>query len=333
MFAVLAAALAVLALAPLAAVGAGRAWGVADLLGLGSLLACVGLCAWPVRPRVAPTPPAVTLARHRLLGFAALALALLHTVGLLVVEPQLIEHLLPTAPLFMLAGLAALLVLIALCVTGLWVVRRHFPSSGAFQLLHIALGVLLLGGLAVHAVGAGRYLPGATGRGVLVLAAVLALLVVLRARRHGRRAAGTAGACSRLLADTVSARHGALLAWMLLAGVAGLCLLLLPVAKPVSATVLLARHEQLPLDFPHEQHRAVNCVACHHNFTDHTGSATCVACHRSARADLKVPAEPRFHVFCEGCHEERTSAAGKRGPVRSCQRCHRTTRLDGTAHD
>ncbi len=332
-FAVLGLALAVLALAPVAAVDAGRLWGLADSLGLWALLGCVGLTAWPVRPRVAPTPPALPLARHRLLGFVALLLAGLHTAGLLWIEPELVEHLLPTAPLFMIAGLVALLVLAVLCVTGLWAVRRHFPSSGGFQIAHIGLGVLLLAGLGVHAVGAARYLRGPIQRGAWVLAAVLALLLVLRARRHGRRAPGAAGPFSRLVSDTVSARHGTLLTVLVLTGAVALALLLVPGARTVGANVVVPRHRQLPLDFPHEQHRAVGCVVCHHNFTDHTGAATCVACHRSARTDLKMAAEPRFHGFCEGCHEQRTTPAGRRGPVRSCRHCHRTARLDGERHD
>jgi Ferric reductase like transmembrane component/Class III cytochrome C family len=326
---VLTLALAAVGAAALGAVGAGRAWGLADGLGLLSLFLAVAVTAWPVRPRVAPTPRATTLSLHRLLGFLALGLALLHTAGLVVAEPLLLEHLKPTAPVFMLAGLLALVLLGVLCVTGLWSVRRHFPGSGAFQLIHIALAALLLVLLGVHAIGAARYLRAAPERGAFVLAVVVSLLVVLRARRHGRRPAQGAGPLSRLVADSVSARHGVLLALVILGAAGALCVLLLPAARATSTGVLATRHATLPLDFPHERHRAVNCVACHHNFTDHTGAATCVACHRSARADLKLPAEPRFHGFCEGCHEQMTDAAGHRGPVRACGRCHRATPVGG----
>lgn len=327
----LALALAAVGAAALGATGAGLAWGIADGVGLFSLLLVVALTAWPVRPRVAPTPRATTLSVHRLLGFIALGLALLHTAGLLVAEPWLVEHLKPTAPVFMLAGLIALALLGVLCVTALWTVRRRFPGSGAFQLVHIVLAAVLLVLLGVHAIGAARYLRAAPERGAFVLAAVIALLVVLRARRHGRQSPGGAGPWSRLVADSVSARHGVLLALVILAASATLCVLFLPAARATSALVLATRHETLPLDFPHERHRAVNCVACHHNFTDHTGAATCVACHRSARADLKLPAEPRFHGFCEGCHEQMTDAGGRRGPVRACGRCHRSTPVGGEA--
>ena len=35
----------------------------------------------------------------------------------------------------------------------------------------------------------------------------------------------------------------------------------------------------LPLTFAHLDHREVNCITCHHNFTDDTGQGLCIDCH------------------------------------------------------
>ena len=308
--------------AALSAPGAGRWWGFFDALGLASLLVCLALVAWPLRPRAAPSVAALPLARHRLFGLLALALGSAHALGLLAVEPLLSEHLLPTAPPVMQAGTVALGALGFLCVAGLWPVRRHFQSAGAFQLGHITASVLLLVLLAVHALGATRYLSTPVSRGALILSLTVAALVVLRPRRHGRSGVPGRSALARLAADCVSARHGRALVALVLTGVLALLACQLPAVSSGFATPVLRRTATVPLSFPHESHRAVSCVTCHHNFTDHTGSGTCIACHRATNTGIKLAAEPRFHAFCEGCHAERAAALHKRGPLRACQGCH-----------
>ena len=312
-----------LAAAPGFVLHAGRALEAGNLAGLGAALGCVLLAAWPVRPRTAPTAPPLALRRHRDLGLAALALATAHVAILLWREPLLIEHLLPTAPLYMAAGLVGLLALVYLVVAGLWPVRRRFAAPARFQVWHIGAALLLLVTVAAHALGAARYAGSTTAAGVLVLVTVLAVLVVLRARRHGRHPprAGQ-GALARLAADSVCPRYAIRLVALvvLAAGLSVLCLL--PGSTQALHRTPVARSTGIALAFPHDKHREVNCVLCHHNYVDHTGPSTCVVCHRSARRDLKMAIEPRFHAFCEGCHEQRTAADGKRGPIRSCTACH-----------
>ncbi len=78
----------------------------------------------------------------------------------------------------------------------------------------------------------------------------------------------------------------------------------------------------LPLSFPHQEHAAINCIDCHHNFVDRSGADTCLGCHRSADSGLEHGAEARLHEFCLGCH--RTRARGDpHGPVAGCAGCHR----------
>jgi hypothetical protein len=86
------------------------------------------------------------------------------------------------------------------------------------------------------------------------------------------------------------------------------------------------RTQPLLVDFPHELHGAVNCIACHHNFVDHSGMDNCIPCHRSERTDLVLGAEARFHTFCMECHREKTLPVNdpeKHGPVSRCNQCHR----------
>lgn len=87
-------------------------------------------------------------------------------------------------------------------------------------------------------------------------------------------------------------------------------------------SVPLQADSRLALIFPHHLHSDTNCVTCHHNVVDGTGSDTCIACHREPRSDLVLSVQPRFHRFCEGCHLERQMEGNRHGPVRACGACH-----------
>lgn len=87
-------------------------------------------------------------------------------------------------------------------------------------------------------------------------------------------------------------------------------------------SVPLQADSRLALIFPHHLHSDTNCVTCHHNVVDGTGSDTCIACHREPRRDLVLSVQPRFHRFCEGCHLERQMEGNRHGPVRACGACH-----------
>jgi len=77
----------------------------------------------------------------------------------------------------------------------------------------------------------------------------------------------------------------------------------------------------LPVTFAHVDHTTVNCVLCHHNYIDHTGSGLCFDCHKT---DPTVNAliETQFHELCWGCHVERQAQGEDAGPTRQCDACH-----------
>ncbi len=77
----------------------------------------------------------------------------------------------------------------------------------------------------------------------------------------------------------------------------------------------------LPLTFAHADHRGVNCIACHHNFTDDTGDGLCIDCHKTDPR-LAAQIETTFHDLCRGCHVDTRAAGEDAGPVRRCSDCH-----------
>ena len=83
----------------------------------------------------------------------------------------------------------------------------------------------------------------------------------------------------------------------------------------------------LPLTFAHLDHRAVNCITCHHNFTDDTGQGLCIDCHRTD-PDVRLQIEPMFHTLCRDCHVEKHADAKDAGPVRRCADCHSVEAID-----
>jgi hypothetical protein len=77
----------------------------------------------------------------------------------------------------------------------------------------------------------------------------------------------------------------------------------------------------LPMTFAHADHRDVNCVLCHHNFTDDTGNGLCIDCHKT-NVDIRAEIEPMFHGLCRDCHVSRHADGEDGGPVRQCKDCH-----------
>jgi hypothetical protein len=296
-------------------VGAG--WELAQALGALALLCCLLLCALPVRPRAHGIRP-LPLHRHEVLGWAALTAAAAHVALLPAVDRSVVEHLKPSAPFYEWAGILALALLLALTLPATEVLRRRLWSRHRnFQALHVGLTCLLLTLLTAHVVTTNRYLHGRVRTIVYVLLCVGVLLSLLRpqaTRAQGRPPAG-------FLHSLVFGRHSALV----LALVLGFALTLF---APLSRGIVLALREpltkpttSLPVEFPHEKHRAVDCVLCHHNFVDHTGEGDCYACHRNSPT-IKLEIEARFHDFCLGCHRDPPRGLKHHGPVTGCDTCH-----------
>lgn len=78
----------------------------------------------------------------------------------------------------------------------------------------------------------------------------------------------------------------------------------------------------LPMNFAHADHGEINCVQCHHNFTDEVGFGTdCLLCHQ-IDASVAHLVEQQFHDLCRGCHQQRQRDGEPGGPVRACRECH-----------
>jgi predicted CXXCH cytochrome family protein len=294
------------------------AWEIGQAVGLSAVASCLVLCMLAVRPRAGATG-AFPIRGHELLGWFALGAAALHIVLVLGADHRVVEHVKLTAPRYEYAGVLALLTLFFLTVPAHAAVRwRLWPRHRNFQAAHVGAACLLVIALAVHVLATGRYVHGRPDAVAYTLLSAIVLLALLRARAQrqpGRQS-------SRFLGGLVFGRQSRLvLAIVLISLVA-----LLAVMRGSTALALrepfLRRSEPLVLGFPHDKHRLVNCIQCHHNFADRSGTESCISCHRSGRAAIRVGAEARFHDFCLGCHRDPPAYLTGHGPVTGCDPCH-----------
>jgi predicted CXXCH cytochrome family protein len=294
------------------------AWEIAQALGLCAVAGCLILCVLAVRPR-AGAPRAFSVRAHELLGWSVLAAAVLHVGLLLGADHRAVEHLKLTAPLYEFAGILALLTLLFLTVPAGAAVRwRIWPRHRNFQAAHVVAACLLVVALAVHVLGTDRYVHGRAHAVAYALLSGCVLLTLLRARDRRPPAQERL----RLLGGLVFGRH----AQLVLTVVLGSFIALLALTRGGTALALrepfLRRSEPLILGFPHDKHRQVNCVECHHNFADRTGADSCISCHRNGGAAIRVGVEARFHDFCLGCHRQPPAYLTGHGPVTGCSTCH-----------
>jgi predicted CXXCH cytochrome family protein len=294
------------------------AWEIAQALGLCAVAACLILCVLAVRPR-AGAVTAFPLRSHRLLGWWALAAALAHVVLVLGADHRVIEHLKLTAPRYEYAGMLALLLLLFVTVAAAAPARaRLWPRHRNFQAAHVAAACLLVVALAVHVLATGRYVRGRAHTLAYTLLSALVLLALLRtrARRQPPRQ------LPRVAGGLVFGRHSRLVLVIVLGSLAALAVLLRAGSALALREPFWPRSEPLVLAFPHDKHLAVNCIQCHHNFTDRTGADSCISCHRSGRTAIQVGAEARFHDFCLGCHRDPPAYLKGHGPQSGCSTCH-----------
>lgn len=315
--------LAALLLCPLPA-SAGAVWDAAALLGYAATIFAVLLYIYPLRGRGAngstlPHRRLFTISHHRRFGWIALGFAGLHTGIVLVAQPLTVRYLLPSAPMYMLCGTAALVGLAILVPTGLSArtAMRGPPARRLAGVFHAAVAALFPGLLAAHLIGSGQLVD--TAAKSISVCALLAIPLAWSALRiRTQRPRGGSGAVVIVTIVTVVA------------------LLLLPIPSTNARLLepVVGTPDPLPIHFPHEMHTSVNCVACHHNFRDATGTANCIDCHRSQRTDLLRSGEATFHVFCRECHRGLAIAGHRHGPTRTCQPCHQaeqSTRPSGSS--
>jgi len=325
-----AAALALILLLPLRVHHDEWPWELVQLAGLLAAVCCLILTGAPLRPRVAQPATILTPARHRWIAWLTVALATLHIAGAVLADPVAVEYLKPSAPVYQLAGMACALLLLLVSISAGGNVRRWlWRNTGAFQFAHVGAAAVIVVMLTVHVIASNRY-TGGWARWLWAAAAAACLASILQPR--ARSTSGFGGNALGTAAVVGVAIAGVLLLAALSDGLR---------AREMLTTVLPA-HQPPPLTFPHERHVAINCIACHHNFVDRTGRDSCIPCHRSARIDLQLSAEARFHSLCMGCHRDPSNPPVPRprgeidfqvytgrvrpadhGPVSRCGDCHR----------
>ena len=322
---------------------AGIGWEASQVAGYIGALACIVLAGAPLRPRSSVPPALVSLRLHTLLGWTALIAVAVHIVGLVLADRTVIEYLKPTAPVYQMAGIAGTALLLFLVVGGLGAARRRlWQSHRGFQAAHVVAAYLMACLIAVHVVVTARYLGGWGRRTLFVAATVSAVLMLLRARRppppasapppaQPRRRQYRRRRRPRASRQLVFGRHSTLIVIAAIACAVGIAALLPANVDATLREPLVRRASTLPLDFPHDKHGAVNCLTCHHNYADGRGMEACIACHRSARADLREGVEARFHGFCFDCHRHPDAALQGHGPVSGCTVCHRAAGLSACA--
>lgn len=140
-----------------AAIGAGLA-----ATGMLALLPLLSVRWWATQSREADRLLVVHVL-HRQLSYLLAALILAHVVGLVVLEPRVVDYLLPTAPGYMLAGLVALMLVIVLIVTSRARVRRRWSHPG-WRRWHAAMSAAAIGLTGWHLWGSAYWVatPGAS---------------------------------------------------------------------------------------------------------------------------------------------------------------------------
>lgn len=317
-YTLLAMALILLAALPLGAGFVGPGWELSELAGLIASLLCICLCGAPIRPRDSSPPALLSLPAHTLMGWAAVGAVALHVGGLLLADRNVLEYLKPSMPIYIAAGVLAALILLLLVASAALPLRRHlWGNHRAFQASHVMAGGVLIALVAAHVIATRRY-TGDRARVVLLLGTTVgAMLMLLRPRRRGKVANGAADRERRM----VFGRRSALVAGALLL-TSGLVLLMMSATGTALREPLASRSSALAVDFPHGKHVQVNCLTCHHNYADGRGFENCIMCHQSARTDLKVGVQARFHDFCFECHRHPNKSLSGQGPVAGCDSCH-----------
>ncbi len=157
-------------------------WDLANAMGYLALSITLLLFVYKGRARGFPAYSGRFFANlHRDLGYIVALLLLAHVGLLLLAEPLLLEHIKPTAPLHMLSGLIALIVMLLLVVSSIPALRRRlWPDYHLFRHVHAVMAVAGLGLVFYHVLVSGYYLNSLWKTGLL--ATVTAGIVAYYAR-------------------------------------------------------------------------------------------------------------------------------------------------------
>jgi predicted ferric reductase len=158
--------------------GINLVWDWANSFGYLSLAICMFLFIYRGRARAFPAfSPRFFANLHRELGYLSLCLLFAHVGMLLLTEPLLLEHLKPTAPLHMLAGVFAFILILLLVTSSVPAARRRlWPDYHVFRHIHAMLAVSIVALIAYHVLGSSFYL---NSRWKIVLASTVSLGILI----------------------------------------------------------------------------------------------------------------------------------------------------------
>lgn len=168
-------------------IGAGWSWDALNGIGLASTALLAFLCIETGAARSRPAPQAAFYGRlHRNLGLVAVTGIGIHAIGMALADPVTLEYWKPSAPLYMLAGMAAAVLLMVLAAAALPMPRRTlFGRPPMFRRWHRYGALLVIGLAAWHVLGSGFYLD--TRAKQIVFAAIAVALPVLASRRPAQQ--------------------------------------------------------------------------------------------------------------------------------------------------
>lgn len=158
---------------------AGFGWDALNGMGLGALVLLVTL-AWDSE---APSNP-LRLRLHQNLALAAAVLASVHVLGFLIMDPVLLEHLKPTAPVHMLMAMLSYCALLGLVTTSFPGIRRRlYKRYQYFKFWHIGLSALTLTAALWHLIATSSvYQSGIRAGALLLIAGALPTIAIMRRR-------------------------------------------------------------------------------------------------------------------------------------------------------
>jgi len=149
-------------------------WDWANAMGYLALAITLLLFVYKGRARVFPAFSGRFFANlHRDLGYIVILLLLGHVGLLLLAEPLLLEHIKPTAPLHMLAGLIAMILLLLLFISSIPALRRRlWRNYYLFRHVHAVVAVMVVGLVLYHVLLSGFYLNSYWKTGLLATVTV-----------------------------------------------------------------------------------------------------------------------------------------------------------------
>lgn len=146
-------------------------WDFANAMGYIALAITLLLFVYKGRARIFPAFSGRFFANlHRDLGYIVVLLLLGHVGLLLWAEPLLLQHLKPTAPLHMLSGLIALILLLLMAVSSIPALRRRvWRDYYFFRHMHAVLAVMIVGLVSCHVLLSAYYINSLWKVGLLAI--------------------------------------------------------------------------------------------------------------------------------------------------------------------